>query len=38
MMNLPEQFFPWVLWSAAAFTVISGAQYAFDGIRQFEKS
>jgi cardiolipin synthase (CMP-forming) len=37
MMCLPEQYFPWILWSATAFTVISGAQYAFDGICQFDK-
>jgi CDP-diacylglycerol--glycerol-3-phosphate 3-phosphatidyltransferase len=38
MLNLPAGPFRYVLWSGAAFTVLSGAQYFFDGIRQFDKS
>ena len=35
--DLPAAPFLWVLFTAALFTVISGIQYFFDGIRQFDK-
>jgi CDP-diacylglycerol--glycerol-3-phosphate 3-phosphatidyltransferase len=38
LLNLPERPYTWILWTATALTVISGAQYFFDGIRQFDKS
>lgn len=37
ILDLPAGPFPWVLWTGALFTVISGIQYFFDGIRQFDK-
>jgi cardiolipin synthase (CMP-forming) len=36
MLNLPAHFFSLILKIAAIFTMISGVQYFFDGIRQFE--
>jgi cardiolipin synthase len=36
LLNLPEKPYVIFLWTATALTVISGAQYFFDGIRQFE--
>jgi cardiolipin synthase (CMP-forming) len=38
LLNLPEQPYIVFLWIATALTVVSGAQYFFDGIRQFDKS
>lgn len=35
LLNLPGQFFPFLLWSAAMVTGFSAIQYFFDGIRQF---
>jgi len=37
IMDLPAAPFLWVLLTAALFTAISGVQYFFDGIRQFDK-
>jgi len=37
ILDLPEAPFNWILWTAALFTVISGVQYFFDGIKQFDK-
>lgn len=34
----PARWFPWFLWPAAAFTLLSTIQYASDGIRQLEKT
>ncbi len=34
----PAAGFPWVLWIAAGFTLISALQYVSDGIRQLEKA
>ena len=34
----PVSVFPWVLWAAAGFTLISTYQYITDGIRQLEKT
>jgi CDP-diacylglycerol--glycerol-3-phosphate 3-phosphatidyltransferase len=38
LLNLPERPFVWILWTVTSLTVVSGAQYFFDGIRQFDKS
>jgi cardiolipin synthase (CMP-forming) len=38
MLDLPERPFTAILWSATLFTAISGAQYFFDGIRQFDRT
>jgi cardiolipin synthase len=38
LLNLPEKPFAFLLWTATVLTVVSGAQYFFDGIRQFDKS
>jgi cardiolipin synthase (CMP-forming) len=38
LLNLPEQPYLTLLWIATALTVVSGIQYFFDGIRQFDKS
>jgi cardiolipin synthase (CMP-forming) len=38
LLNLPEQPYLIFLWIATALTVVSGIQYFFDGIRQFDKS
>jgi CDP-diacylglycerol--glycerol-3-phosphate 3-phosphatidyltransferase len=38
LLNLPEQPYILFLWTATVLTVISGVQYFFDGIRQFDKS
>jgi len=37
ILDLPATPFLWVFWTAAGFTIISGIQYFFDGIKQFEK-
>jgi cardiolipin synthase len=37
VMDLPSAPFPVVLVTATVFTAISGIQYFFDGIRQFDK-
>jgi cardiolipin synthase (CMP-forming) len=37
LMNLPSAPFWWVLLTGAVFTIISGVQYFYDGIRQFDK-
>lgn len=34
----PARWFPFLLWTAAAFTLLSAFQYVSDGIRQIEKS
>ena len=34
----PVAGFPWILWPAAAFTLVSALQYMTDGIRQLEKA
>ena len=34
----PIRGFPWMLWTAAGFTLISAFQYISDGIRQLEKT
>jgi cardiolipin synthase len=34
----PAEWFPWFLWPAAAFTLMSALQYTSDGIRQLEKT
>jgi len=34
----PVRWFPFLLWSAAGFTLISAFQYVSDGIRQLEKA
>lgn len=34
----PVRGFPWVLWAAAGFTLLSAFQYISDGIRQLEKT
>ncbi len=34
----PARWFPWLLWLAAAFTLLSALQYITDGIRQLEKT
>ena len=36
MLNLPGSAFPEILGAAALFTTISGVQYFFDGIHQFD--
>lgn len=38
LLNLPERPFTLILWTATALTIISGVQYFFDGLRQFDKS
>jgi CDP-diacylglycerol--glycerol-3-phosphate 3-phosphatidyltransferase len=38
LLNLPERPFTLILWTATGLTIISGAQYFFDGLRQFDKS
>jgi cardiolipin synthase len=38
LLNLPERPFTWILWTATSLTIVSGAQYFFDGIQQFDKS
>ena len=38
LLNFPEGPYIFFLWTAAVFTFVSGAQYFFDGIRQFDKS
>jgi len=38
LLNLPERPFIWILWTATSLTIVSGAQYFFDGIQQFDKS
>lgn len=37
IMDFPAAPFVWVLLTASLFTAISGIQYFFDGIRQFDK-
>lgn len=34
----PARWFHWLLWPAAAFTLLSALQYVSDGIRQLEKT
>lgn len=34
----PAAGFPWMLWTAAGFTLLSAFQYVADGIRQLEKT
>lgn len=38
LTQAPEYGFPWMLWTAAAFTLLSAFQYISDGIRQLEKT
>jgi cardiolipin synthase len=38
LLNLPVRPYVYFLWTATFFTVVSGIQYFFDGIKQFEKS
>jgi len=38
LAQAPVAGFPWVLWAAAGFTLISAYQYIADGIRQLEKT
>ncbi|MBN1128072.1 MAG: CDP-alcohol phosphatidyltransferase family protein [Chitinispirillaceae bacterium] len=38
LLNLPRQPYVYFLWTATVFTVVSGVQYFFDGIKQFEKT
>jgi CDP-diacylglycerol--glycerol-3-phosphate 3-phosphatidyltransferase len=38
LLNFPEGPYIFFLWTATVLTVVSGAQYFFDGIRQFDKS
>jgi cardiolipin synthase (CMP-forming) len=38
LLNFPEGPYIFLLWTAAVLTIVSGAQYFFDGIRQFDKS
>jgi CDP-diacylglycerol--glycerol-3-phosphate 3-phosphatidyltransferase len=37
IIDLPVAPFVWILWTGAFFTVISGIQYFFDGIKQFDR-
>jgi cardiolipin synthase (CMP-forming) len=38
LVGFPPAPFPWALYAAAFFTLVSAAQYIFDGIRQLEKA
>lgn len=38
LIGFPPAPFPWVLYTAAFFTLVSAVQYVFDGIRQLEKA
>jgi cardiolipin synthase (CMP-forming) len=38
LIGLAKGPFPWLLYTAAFFTLASAAQYVFDGIRQLEKA
>jgi CDP-diacylglycerol--glycerol-3-phosphate 3-phosphatidyltransferase len=38
LIGFPPAPFPWVLYTAAFFTLVSAVQYIFDGIRQLEKA
>ncbi|MBN1129163.1 MAG: CDP-alcohol phosphatidyltransferase family protein [Chitinispirillaceae bacterium] len=38
LLNFPERPYIYLLWMATAVTVVSGIQYFFDGIKQFDKS
>lgn len=37
IIDFPVTPFVWILWTGAFFTVISGTQYFFDGIKQFDR-
>jgi cardiolipin synthase (CMP-forming) len=38
LLNLPKHPYVYFLWTATVFTIVSGIQYFFDGIKQFEKT
>lgn len=38
LLNFPEGPYVFFLWTATALTIVSGIQYFFDGVRQFDKA